>query len=113
MLNWIVWNITDYLNENGFGVKKTYKGWYAIKPNQTALFGGGKYYSSVLPSRLGLWNTLTAPLQMGKSPNECPGYDTKQFWWWGSSVAGALGNAEHPFIAIAPKSTLTRRGSTW
>ena len=27
--------------------------------------------------------------------------------------AGALGNAEYPFIAIAPKSTLTRNGSTW
>ena len=34
--------------------------------------------------------------------SECPGYDTKQ------SDAGALGNAEHPFIAIAPKSTLSR-----
>ena len=32
-----------------------------------------------LPSQLGLKNTLTAPLQRGKTPrNECPGYDTKQ-----------------------------------
>ena len=30
-----------------------------------------------------------------------------------TSNAGALGDAEHPFIAIAPKSTLARRGSTW
>ena len=27
--------------------------------------------------------------------------------------AGALGNVEYPFIAIAPRSTLARRGSTW
>ena len=33
--------------------------------------------------------------------------------WLGSSDAGALGNAEHPFIAIAPRSTLARSGSTW
>ena len=33
--------------------------------------------------------------------------------WWGSSDAGALGNAENPFIAISPRSTLARRGSTW
>ena len=26
--------------------------------------------------------------------------------WWGSSNAWALGNAEYPFIAIAPRSTL-------
>ena len=33
--------------------------------------------------------------------------------WWGSSSAGALGNMEHLFIAIAPRSTLARSGSTW
>ena len=33
----------------------------------------------ILPSRLGLLNTPTAPLQRGKTPtNECPDYDTKQ-----------------------------------
>ena len=34
----------------------------------------------LLPSRLGLWNTLTAHLQRGNTPptNKCPGYDTKQ-----------------------------------
>ena len=37
----------------------------------------------------------------------------KTVWWWGPSNAGALGNKEHPFIAIAPRSTLARRGSTW
>ena len=41
-----------------------------------------------------------------KEFEEYPGYDTKQ-------SDGALGNTEHPFIAIAPRSTLTRRGSTW
>ena len=29
------------------------------------------------------------------------------------SDTGALGNAEHPFIAIAPRSTLARNGSTY
>ena len=34
----------------------------------------------LLPNQPGLYNTLTAPLQRGKTPplNECPGYDTKQ-----------------------------------
>ena len=33
----------------------------------------------ILPSRMGLKNTPTTPLQRGKlSPNECPGYNTKQ-----------------------------------
>ena len=32
-----------------------------------------------LHSRLGLYNTPTAPLQRGKTPsNKCPAYDTKQ-----------------------------------
>ena len=32
----------------------------------------------LLSNWLGLWNTLTAPLQKGKTPPyECPGYDTK------------------------------------
>ena len=37
----------------------------------------------------------------------------KTMWWWGSSYAGALGNAEHPFIAIAPWSAPTQSGGTW
>ena len=37
----------------------------------------------------------------------------KTIWWWGSSNAGALGNVDYPFIAIVPRSTLTRNGSTW
>ena len=36
-------------------------------------------------------------------PNACPGYDTKQ----------SDGDTKHPFIAIAPWSTLARRGSAW
>ena len=44
---------TDYLHENGFGVKITYKGWYAIKPNKPNIlskwfncyrWGTDKYY---------------------------------------------------------------------
>ena len=37
----------------------------------------------------------------------------KTIWWWGSSNAGALGNAEYPFIVIAFMSTLAWSGSTW
>ena len=44
-----------------------------------------------------------------RPPNECPGYDTKQSF----SKTGALGKAEYPFIAIAPRSTQARSGSTW
>ena len=32
-------------------------------------------------------------------------------WWRGTSY-GTLGNVEYPFIAITPRSTLTRSGST-
>ena len=37
----------------------------------------------------------------------------RTIWWLPSSNAGALGNAEYPFIAIAPRSTLAQNGSTW
>ena len=37
----------------------------------------------------------------------------KTIWWWGFSNAGALGNAEYLFIAIAPRFTLFWSGSTW
>ena len=33
-------------------------------------------------------------------------------WWSGSDNPEALGNVEYPFIAITPKSTLARNGST-
>ena len=39
-------------------------------------------------------------------PNECPDMTLK-------NDAGALGNAEHPFITVTPRSTLARSGSTW
>ncbi len=49
----------------------------------------------------------------GKTPptNECPGYDTKQSDGKGSGY-GALGNVKYPFIALTPRSTLSRSGST-
>ena len=55
-----------------------------------------------LPSRLGLQNTSTASLQKSKTPpaNECLGYDSKQSDGEVSD-AGALGNEELPFNAIA------------
>ena len=33
-------------------------------------------------------------------------------WWWDSS-SRAMGNVVYPFIAITPRFTLTRSGSTW
>ena len=48
------------------------------------------------------------------TPNECAGYDAKQSDGEVPVMLGfALENAEHPFIAIAPRSTLAWRGSTW
>ena len=47
-------------------------------------------------------------------PNECPVYDSKQSdGEVGSSDAGALGNTEHPFMAISPRSTQARNRTTW
>ena len=45
--------------------------------------------------------------------HECPGYDTKQSDGEVPVMLELLGNVEHPFITIAPRSTLTRSGSTW
>ena len=42
--------------------------------------------------------------------NECPGYDTKQSDGEVPVMLGLWGNAEHPFIAIAPRSTLLSMG---
>ena len=73
-------------------------------------------FSDVLPRQLagGMKNTPIASLQRVKTPAKvCLGYDTKQSDGCGSSNAGALGNAEYPFIAIAPRSTFIRSDSTW
>ena len=65
----------------------------------------------LLPSQLGLKNTLIAPLQRGKTPPiTCVLNMTlnnlmvrfQQCWNF----------AEYPFIAIAPRSTLSQCGST-
>ena len=62
-------------------------------------------------SQLGLQNTQTASLQRGEtSPNECPGYGSKQSYGEAPVMLGALGNAEYPFIAIAPRF---QSGSEW
>ena len=46
-------------------------------------------------------------------PNECPEYDTKQSDGEApENEAGALGNAEYPFIVIASRSTLAGSGCT-
>ena len=46
-------------------------------------------------------------------PNDCPIYDTKQSDGKAPCNAGALGNAECLFIAIAPMFTLAWSSSTW
>ena len=50
----------------------------------------------------------------GQDPtNHCPVYDTKQSDGWGPINAWTLENTDPPFIAIIPRFTLVRRGSTW
>ena len=41
------------------------------------------------------------------------GIGHKTIWWWVSSDAEALGNAQHPLASIAPRSTLAQNGSSW
>ena len=43
--------------------------------------------------------------------NECPGCDTKEYDGEAPVILKLLGNAEYPFIAIAPRSTLAWSGS--
>ena len=46
---------------------------------ESCIYIHGFYLVNVLPSRLGLKNTLISPPQWGKTPrNECSGYDRKQ-----------------------------------
>ena len=56
---------------------------------------------------------LAASLQRGKTLNEYPGYDTKQSNGEAPVMLEPWGNAEDPFIAITPRSTLAQSGSTW
>ena len=60
--------------------------------------------------RMRMWpsqNTITASLLRGKTSPMSVLIMTL------NSNAGALGNAEYPFIAIASRSTLVQSGSTW
>ena len=62
------------------------------------------------------WDCRIFRLQLcrgGRLPKRVSWIWHQTIWWWGSSNTGALKNAEYPFIAIAPRSTLTWRGSTW
>ena len=47
------------------------------------------------------------------SPIECPRYDTEQSDSEASVMQELWEKAENPFVAIAPRSTLARSGSTW
>ena len=49
MLNWIVWNRTDYLDKNGFGVKKPTKVDLPLKKKQpTNHYLLNKYFEAVV-----------------------------------------------------------------
>ena len=74
----------------------TYSGWYAIKPNQLILD-----WVAQLAGAVEYTNCISA--QRYDSLNKCPRY--------GSNIL--MGNAEYPFIAIAPRSTLAQSSSTW
>ena len=47
------------------------------------------------------------------SPNECPGNDSKEFDGDSPLMLELGGMQSYTFIAIAPRSTLARSGSTW
>ena len=58
--------------------------------------------------------TLFSPVDwVCKTPQRVSRIYHLTIWWWGSSNAGDLRNADCPFIAIAPMSTLVRSGSIW
>ena len=61
---------------------------------------------------MGLQNTPTAFLQRSKTHQRMIWKWRKTIWLWSYSNAGALGNLEYPFTAIAPESTLARSRST-
>ena len=58
-------------------------------------------------SWLGLYDTSTAFL------HRASGIGHLTIWWWGYINAGAMGNVDPPFIAIAPRFTIARSGSKW
>ena len=55
-----------------------------------------------------VWNTPTAPLQRGKtSPNECPGYDTKQSDGEVRAVLELWGMRSTPSLPLLPDPLLS------
>ena len=57
--------------------------------------------------------TLTVSLQRFiKNPCKCSGLDIKQSKGEATIIPVLLGNTKYPFIVIAPRSTLSRSGST-
>ena len=67
------------------------------------------------PSWLGVYNTSIASLHNGQNPthNDCPGYYSKQSNGEASEMLKLWGMPSNPFIVIAPRSLLSRCGSTW
>ena len=66
-------------NKRNISISKDQSGKHLYNTNTTLWVIMVILHWQTLPSQLGLWNTLTAPLQRSNpAPNECPGYDTKQ-----------------------------------
>ena len=60
------------------------------------------------------WRIHRLHLGTGVKPHQRVSWIWHQtIWWWVFSNSGVLGDAEYPFIAITPRSTLAQSGSTW
>ena len=46
--------------------------------------------------------SVLGPVGWGCRIHECPGYDTKQIWWWDSSNIGALRKVDTPSLPMLP-----------
>ena len=84
--------------KKGFGINNLQ--WFICYKTQT---------KQIIAQSVGIVEKLTATLQMDKSVLDMRLNNLMV----SSSNSGALGNTENPLIAIAPGSTLARRGSTW
>ena len=58
-----------------------------------------------------IWTRIAVFISYGD--NDYTTGTSQTVWWWGLSNAGGLGNVEHSFIVITPRSTLARRGGNW
>ena len=71
-----------------------------------------KYIHPIPPCPVN-WGCRLHQLHLCRGVRPPPSTSVLDIWCWVSSNAGALGNAEHHFITIAPRSSLARSGITW